>query len=249
MDERRDSRFSPKFSPRFSPRFSPGAAFCFEALFAPWRRLKLGDVRILNLPASLPPDRPVVLIGNHISNWDGFVFRAIQKRLRPGSPLYSVMLEAELRRYPFIRRLGGIGIDPLSAASVASALRAVRELRRRSPDFCLSYFPQGRIFPSFKRPLGFRAGIDLFIRALAPATLIPVGLHMEPMRKLAPTLFASLGRPMRVDRAAPLHMIFEDLVQSEIDKLHHALCMHGEAAAFPANASRPPPLSDRVTSQ
>jgi len=202
----------------------------FEAFLLPLRKFRLGGLHILNPPASLPTDRPVVLVGNHVSNWDGFLFREIQKRILPEWPIYSIMLEAELARYPMIRLLGGIGIDPASPASVAGALRALRIMRGRKPGFFLSCFPQGRIFPSFKRPLGFRPGIDLFAKAVAPATFIPVGIHLEPMKKLAPTAFVSLGRPMPVQRAAPLHRIFEDLVQAEIDRIHEALCRHGEGA-------------------
>lgn len=215
------------------PVFHPLAARCFESVFVPWRNFRLGGLHILNLPAALPADRPVVLIGNHISNWDGFVFREIQKRILPDWPIYSVMLEEELRRHPIIRHLGGIGMDPRSVASVAGALRSVRALRQARPDFFLSYFPQGRIFPSFKRPLGFRAGIDLFIKALVPATLIPVALHMEPMKKLAPTLIASLGRSMRVDNPESVHSIFEDLVQTEISRIHGLLTLHGGESVLP----------------
>jgi 1-acyl-sn-glycerol-3-phosphate acyltransferase len=215
---------------RNKPIFSPMAARVFESMFNPWRRFRLGDLHILNLPEAPPLDRPIVLIGNHISNWDGFLFRRIQMRMRPQWPIYSIMLEAELRRYPFIRLLGGIGIDPASPASVAGAVRAVQALRREGPGFFLSYFPQGRIFPSFKRPLGFRPGIDLFLKALAPATLIPVGIHMEPMKKQAPAAIASLGRPFRIDKAAPVHRIFEDLVQAEIGRIHAMLSLHGENA-------------------
>ena len=226
-----------------APIFNPFAAFCFESIFVPWRHFRLGGLHILNLPESLPADRPVVLIGNHISNWDGFIFREIQKRLLPKWPIYSVMLEAELRRRPFIRLLGGIGMDPLSVASVAGAVRSVRTLRQAGPDFFLSYFPQGGIFPSFKRPLGFRAGIDLFIKALAPVTLIPVGLHMEPMNKLAPTLIASLGRTMRVDKPSSVHRILEDLVQTELSRIHNLLTLHGGESVLttslhPATVSR-----------
>ena len=202
------------------PVFNPFAVRCFESVFIPWRNSRLGELRLLNLPEALPPGKPVLLVGNHVSNWDGFLFREIQKRLRPEWPLYSVMLESELEKRPYFRWLGGLGIRPDSAASVSAALRTLKELRAEGPDFCLSYFPQGRIFPSFKRPLGFKGGIDLFIRALAPLTVIPVGLHMEPMRRLAPTFFISLGRPMRIDRPSMVHRVLEDLVQTEIDRVH-----------------------------
>lgn len=213
-----------------TPRFHPLAALCFESVFVPMRNFRLGGLHILNAPAALPQDRPVILIGNHVSNWDGFLFREIQKRILPDWPIYSIMLEEELARYPIIRLLGGIGIDPDSPASVAGALRTLRGMREKKPEFFLSYFPQGRIFPSFKRPLGFRGGIDLFVRALAPVTLIPVGIHIEPMKKLAPTAFVSMGRPMRIQKPAPIHRIFEDLVQAEIDRIHGMLTLHGEDA-------------------
>jgi 1-acyl-sn-glycerol-3-phosphate acyltransferase len=223
---------------RNAPIFHPWAARCFESVFTPLRKFRLHELRFLNMPEALPLDRPVLLVGNHVSNWDGFLFREIQKRLRPDWPIYSLMLEEELRKRAIFRLLGGIGMQPGSAASVAGALRVVHELRGKHADFFLSFFPQGRIFPSFKRPLAFKAGIDLFIRSLAPLTVIPVGLHMEPMRGLAPTFFISLGRPLRVDRPSPLHRVLEDLVQAEIDRVHALLCRHGEnlPAILPSRA-------------
>lgn len=213
-----------------APRFHPLAAMIFESFLSPLRKFRLGGLHILNAPAALPGDRPVILVGNHVSNWDGFLFREIQKSLFRKWPVYSIMLEEELARYPMIRLLGGIGIDPASPASVAGALRSLRAMRARKQRFFLSYFPQGRIFPSFKRPLGFRPGIDLFVKAVAPATLIPVGIHLEPMKKLAPTAFLSMGKPMSLQRAAPVHRILEDLVQAEIDRIHDMLSRHGEDA-------------------
>jgi 1-acyl-sn-glycerol-3-phosphate acyltransferase len=187
------------------------------------RRLFLGDVHILNLPGALPSGRPVLLAGNHISNWDGFLFREVQRRLAPSWPVFSIMLEEELRQRPLFRRLGGIGIDPGAPASVGAALRAVKGLRKAGGGFFLSYFPQGRILPAATRPLGFLGGVDLFLRAMAPATVIPIGLHMEPMRKLRPAMFVSLGRPFKIDRPSPVSAILEDLVSAELDRIQARL--------------------------
>lgn len=220
------------------PTFSPFAARCFEAVFLPMRNFRIGEIRVLNQPPpeAIPQGRPILLAGNHVSNWDGFLFREVQRRLRPDWPLYSVMLEKELAARPMFRYLGGIGIDPEAPASIAGALRAVRALRAANPDFFLSYFPQGSLYPSFKRPLGFLGGVDLFVRALAPLTVIPVGLHMEPLQKLAPTFFISLGRPMRIERPSPVHRVLEGLVERELDALHARLC--APAGKAPAAAVR-----------
>lgn len=211
-------------------RFSPWMARGFESVFLRIRGFRLADIHFLGLPAELPPDRPVLAFANHVSNWDGFLLRELQKRLRPGWPVYSVMLEEELRRYPIFRLLGGIGIRPASPGSVAGALRQVKSLRSSGPDFFLSYFPQGRIWPSFRRPLGFQAGIDLFARAMSPAVLLPVGIHLEPLRGLKPTVFVAVGRPMKLDRAGPMHLLLQDLVHAQLDRLHAFLAEHGEDA-------------------
>lgn len=212
-------------------RFSPFLARGFEAVFGHVMRQRLADIHFLDLPASLPPDRPVLAFANHVSNWDGFLLRAVQKRLRPEWPVYSVMLAEELRRYPLFRRLGGVGIRPGSPVSVGRALRLLRARRAEDGDFFLSYFPQGRIWPSFRRPLGFLPGIDLFVRALAPVTLLPLAIHVEPLRKLRPSVFVAAGRLLKVDRPSPMHLLLQDLVQSRLDHLHAFLSEHGEDAS------------------
>jgi 1-acyl-sn-glycerol-3-phosphate acyltransferase len=210
------------------PTYYPFAGRCFDSVFVPLRKHYLRELRFLNMPESILSDRPVLLVGNHISNWDGFLFREIQKRLKPNWPTYSIMLEQELRKRPMFRLLGGLGIEPTSAASVAGALRVLKIMRQQNPNFFLTYFPQGNIYPSFKRPLEFKAGVDLFVRAMAPLTVIPIGMHMEPMKGLAPTFFVSIGRPMKVDRPSVVHRVLEDLVQAEVDRVHTMLSTHGE---------------------
>lgn len=212
-------------------RFSPFLARGFEMVFGRVMRRSLADVHFLGLPESLPPDRPVIAFANHVSNWDGFLLREVQKRLRPDWPVYSVMLEEELRRHPLFRRLGGIGIRQESAASVGRALRLLKARRAEDGNFFLSYFPQGRIWPTFRRPLGFQPGIDLFVRALAPAVILPLAIHVEPLRKLKPSVFVAAGRPLKVDRPAPMHLLLQDLVQAQLDRIHAFLSEHGEDAA------------------
>jgi 1-acyl-sn-glycerol-3-phosphate acyltransferase len=213
------------------PHFSPFLARGFEMVFEPLMRRRLAEVHFLGLPENLPPGRPVIAFANHVSNWDGFLLRGIQKRLRPGWPVYSVMLETELRRYSLFRRLGGIGIRPESPASVGRALRLLKARRAADGDFFLSYFPQGRIWPTFRRPLGFLPGIDLFVKAVAPAVILPLAIHVEPLGKLRPSVFVAAGRPLKVDRPGPMHLLLQDLVQSQLDRIHAFLSEHGEHAS------------------
>jgi hypothetical protein len=174
------------------PGGSPIALRAFDRIFLPWMHRRL-RIRIAGLPGRLPPGRPVVLVANHTSWWDGFLLREVHRLLRPRAPLHTVMLASELRRRRILRALGGVGIEPGDAGTLLTALRTLRERVDRSPETVVIFFPQGRIWPTHRRPLGFQRGVELFVRRLAPATVLPVAIHLEPLHRVAPTAFVLAG--------------------------------------------------------
>jgi len=209
-----------------SSRFSRAAVGAFELFFRPWMRRRVHAVRVAGLPARLPADRPLLLAANHVSWWDGFVLREVQRALRPGAPMYTLMSRAELARFPFFRQLGVVGVEGSSPGSVSGALRFLRARLEERPDAVVVYFPQGQIWPSHRRPLGFRRGVELFARHLSPLVL-PVGLHAEPLNTVAPTFFVSVGEPL--ERAWEVETL-ERRVEAELDALLAFLSAHGEEA-------------------
>lgn len=235
------------------PVFSNLLARGFEIVFDLVKSVGLAGVH-WSIPAGLaqrlPADRPVVLFGNHSSNWDGFLYRDLQKKLRPGMPIYSLMLERELRRLPLFRALGGIGIDSTSPGSVARALRSARALRGpsfTSAGFFFSVFPQGSTYPAGKRPLGFQEGLRHFAKALGPVTLLPVALQFELLGSVRPHAFVSVGEPIAVPESAgkvidlgsiPSLDVLEAQVTALLDGLNADLSARGEAAvSIPGEAT------------
>jgi 1-acyl-sn-glycerol-3-phosphate acyltransferase len=213
---------------RMDSRWQPPAVRAFELFFRPWRDARVRTL-VAGLPHDLPPGVPLLLAANHVSWWDPFTLREVQRVLRPSAPFFTVMLEAELARRPFFRRLGVVGLDPASPASLRACIRQLRRLLRERPDGAVCFFPQGRIWPSFRRPLGFRPGIGLVARALAPLVVLPIGLHVEPLSATRPTVFASAGEPITVDdHLDPADV--ESAVQGEVDAIHAFLSRHGEDA-------------------
>jgi 1-acyl-sn-glycerol-3-phosphate acyltransferase len=209
-------------------RFNPVAVAAFEAFFRPWRDRRVRTL-MAGLPAGLPPDVPLLLAGNHTSWWDPFTLREMQRALRPSSPVFVVMLERELARRPYFRRMGVHGIEPGSGASLRACARQLRERLAERPDGTVVFFPQGRIWPSFKRPLGFHPGVGFLARELAPLIVIPVALHVEPLSSTRATVLASAAEPIRVDGALPPAAL-EAAVAAELDALLAFLAQHGEDA-------------------
>ncbi|HET7232692.1 MAG TPA: lysophospholipid acyltransferase family protein [Longimicrobium sp.] len=211
-------------------RFSPVALAAFEAFFRPWMRRRLNAVRITGLPRAPRADVPLVLAANHVSWWDTFTLREVHRILRPRAPLYTLASEAELKHLPYFRLTGAFGVDPASRASVLAAVRFLRDRVRERRDSTLIFFPQGRIWPSHRRPLGFHRGIETFLRPIAPCLVLPIAIHHEPGAASAPTVYVSCGAPMYVTRDLD-HELLEAVVESESDGILDFLSLHGEEAA------------------
>ena len=220
------------------------AVAAFEATFRPWMRRNLSGIYITGLPERLPANTSVILAANHVSWWDGFLLRELQRRTGSSHPLLTIMGEDQLRRFPFFRLMGTVGIQPTPSAT-RDALRQVARLRADGPLW-LSFFPQGRIWPSWKQPLGFSAGITRFAQEVSPAIVLPVGIHLEPLANPAPTAFVAVSEGVAVEpQGDPLRVeAIEESVSHALLFIRHHLAEHGESApdlwpALHAALSRP----------
>lgn len=213
------------------PRYSALAFRGFDMVLAPWRATHLNVAPIPPVPSGIAPDRPLVIVANHVSWWDGFLLRDLHLRLRPRAPMYTVMNSDELRQRPFFRILGCVPLQRGSPSSMLALVRALRRAARERPDASVVYFPQGRIWPSGRRPLGFHRGIELVAGALAPCTLLPVALHVEPLNRAAPTAFVLPAAPIALEEGGRIRAAALDAaVAARLAALAHILATRGEEA-------------------
>ena len=218
-----------------SKGFSPLAYAGFWAVFRPWMKRRISGVSI-SLPRSrIDPHVPLMIVANHVSWWDGFLLMELQQTLRPNAPFSAIMLESELSKSPFLRRIGTIGIDPNSPATVLSALRELTKRAEDRPDSMIFFFPQGRIWPSAKRPLGFKRGVEVFAKALGETVVLPVGLHIEPLNRAAPHAFVRAGEPC-IDGNVSSRAL-EKLVANELDEILALVSDYGEDAPRQVNGA------------
>lgn len=208
------------------------ALVAFEKVFLPWMRTRVRAIHVAGAQL-VPQDRPLLFVANHASWWDGFLLRAVQRITRPSAHFVIVMEREQLERFTFFRRLGAVGIEPGSARSTVATINELRRRVRNRPDTVVTFFPQGRIWPSTRRPLGFLPGVELFARRME-ADVVPLGLHLEPLKHVSPTAFLSVGppHPPNVTAAA-----LEEAVEAEIDAILAHLGRYGEDG----DAHWPPP--------
>jgi 1-acyl-sn-glycerol-3-phosphate acyltransferase len=219
--------------------YSPLAMAGFELFFRPWMRRRVALKLLRPLP-HIPPATPLLVVANHTSWWDPFVVRELQREMRPGAPIRTLMLAKELDRRPFFKRIGVVGINPESIGSIRSVLRQLRGSVRNSPASTVLIFPQGRIWPSHRRPLGFRRGFELLAASLTPIAVLPIALHVEPLNSVKPTIFVLPGKVWDAAGAAPSIAEVEERVTRDLDRiLGHAARWGEEAAVRVLDASAP----------
>jgi 1-acyl-sn-glycerol-3-phosphate acyltransferase len=216
----------------------------FDLLLRPWMAAHL-RVHVAGLEEAASPSAPpwTLLCANHESFWDGFLLRALHRRLRPSAPLHAVMLARELARRPWLATLGALPLEPASTGSARRTLRTLRALRGRERAGMLAWFPQGRIRPGDPRPLDFRRGVVAAARALAPVRVLPVGIRLLPGRTRRMEAFLSVGAGIEVAGDGGLTVArLEAAVAEELDAIRAHARAHGEDAAerWPTGGARLP---------
>lgn len=235
------SNFSREYSPHFSHFWARGFEFVLHRL----RRLHLEGIAVRfasewHAPegkAGLSLNQPLLFIANHAGNWDGFLLRALQKRLRPASPIFSIMLESELKQRPIFRRIGGIGIEPGKPSSTRKLLRDLKVLRKLHPQMAVSLFPQGRLAPAW-HSLQFESGALAIAKALLPAMVVPVALRYECLQGLKPTALMAVQAPLFCENEPPTLDTLLASVADGLAELGHLVAEKGDTLA--ANWSQVP---------
>ena len=193
-------------------------------------RQDFAAVRIVGSMPVLPRGGRAIFVANHCGWWDGLLLLLLQRRLLPGIPVYSVMLAREFYSTFWFRLIGCLPITQGSTASIRQLLKRLTRLKQEQAEsgYICSYFPQGEIRPSFVRPLGFTNGLRAVAAAMSPVTIIPIGIHYEPMVDRKPQAIISIGQALD-QRSGDLDVGgVESAVTKSLDLIFAELTKHGE---------------------
>lgn len=113
---------------------------------------------------SPPPPAGAVVVVNHHSWWDGYLAWLLARR--EGRPFAVLVDEDTLRRYPFFRHCGAIGVGSLRLA-----------VRRAAAGAWVFVFPEGRLGP--ERTLAAFAPGAATIARLARVPVLPVAWRVR----------------------------------------------------------------------
>jgi 1-acyl-sn-glycerol-3-phosphate acyltransferase len=114
-------------------------------------------------------NRPVLMIGNHFSWWDGFIaYRLNDLCLR--KKFHIMMLEEQLETRMFLNKAGAFSIKR-GSRSVVESLQYASALLHDGENLVVVY-PRGAISSIHRRPVRFEKGVERIIAGASDRLMI-----------------------------------------------------------------------------
>jgi 1-acyl-sn-glycerol-3-phosphate acyltransferase len=163
------------------------------------------------------PSGAAVLTPNHISWWDGFFMYFLQKKIAPEKKLNLMMLEKQLKRYSFFKKVGAFSIDPDHPAGMKETVYYFRELLEGAENWIVLY-PQGEIQPYERATL--KQGLQLFLKKQPTHPVIPVGFRILYENEKNPALYMRFGEPLQAETVVKDFKVYEDAFFRNLKQLN-----------------------------
>lgn len=150
------------------------------------------EIRLLGTVPDIPDDLPLLLLPNHSTWWDGFFVYLLNKRIFHRTA-HLMMLETQLTKYKFFRKIGAYSIEPKNRRGVIKSLEYTIELLAREMSL-VAIFPQGELLPWHTRPLAYKRGVEWILRKYGkPVTVLPLAIRAEFLGEKRPSVLFLFG--------------------------------------------------------
>ncbi|MDB5111570.1 MAG: glycerol acyltransferase [Mucilaginibacter sp.] len=137
-------------------------------------------------------NKGVLLLANHFSWWDGFIWYYINTKLFKKKP-YVMILEETMQSVPFFKYLGGFSVNKKLHEMLASLDYAAQLLN--DPQNIVLLFPQGKLYSNFINDVHFEKGvIKIMERAKGKFQLVYAATFIENFQYKKPTVNVYLSR-------------------------------------------------------
>ncbi len=147
---------------------------------------------IVNEFPEIPANAGLIITPNHISWWDGFFAEyAFSKYIN--RKIHLMMLEEQLKKYWFFKKLGTYSINPQNSKSIIETSVYTKAVIEDSSNYVVLY-PQGEIEPFEKKPLLLKKGLKFFINGIEnDFYILPAGFKIQYYNEKNPAILVRFG--------------------------------------------------------
>ena len=150
------------------------------------------------------PEKPLLLLPNHSSWWDGFFIYVLNKKILHRK-VYLMMLEEQLKENRFFRFLGAYSIKSDSYRDVKDSVEyTINLLNKKEAPPLVCFFPQGELLRWHTRPMAFKRGLEFIVKNIeTEINVCFLGIRIEFLGEQRPEVFIQFSSVRKINNTYP----------------------------------------------
>ncbi len=193
---------------------SPFLVRFFAKRFQKQMRKNFSAVRIIGTPPHI--ESRLVVYSNHASWWDAAVYLVLSQLYFAEFTSYGPIEASQLKRYPFLSRLGIFGIELEGFSGAARFIRVARAVLAR-PKGLLWITPEGQFTDPRPRPLHLRGGLA-HLEKIPDITYLPLAIEYVFWNESKPEMLLHFGAPVTEGLNEALVKTMDELAEASITR-------------------------------
>jgi hypothetical protein len=161
-------------------------------------------------------EKALIITPNHISWWDGFFIDYINNRYI-NRKFHILILEQELRKYPFFRKTGAFSINPGSIKGIKATFDYAGELLEDKNNL-LVFYPQGVIEPFDKDP-DIKGGLVQLLKGKRNISVLPAAFRIEYHNKKRPSVYFRAGEQLSSEIVSSDYNTYKEAFKENVNQL------------------------------
>lgn len=195
------------------------AEFIFDIYLRKLLKKSFYDFRVINELPALDDSKSIIVTPNHFSWWDGFFIYWTNKKFF-NRKLYVLMLEEQLTRYWFFKKLGCYSIDLNDNRKMIVSLKYTMDLLLK-PNNLVTIYPQGEIQAYDGNHIVLKEGIDFISRkSTVDFQILPIAFKIHYTNERLPIVYARFGKLLNSKDAAENPQLFKDEFINNLDQIN-----------------------------
>jgi 1-acyl-sn-glycerol-3-phosphate acyltransferase len=185
------------------------ALFVFDVYLKRLLKKSFSDFRLINELPQFDKTINLIITANHFSWWDGFFVYWFNKHFI-NKKLFVLMLEQQLLRYRFFKKLGCYSINLKNAYSTITSLRYTLDVISDSNNI-VAIYPQGEIQPYEQRPIIVKDGISfLSNKTKKDFFILPIAFKIHYSNERLPCVYIRCGKLLNSHEVSSNPNLFTD---------------------------------------
>jgi len=195
------------------------ARFVFNIYLKRLLKKSFYDFRIINELPEFNSSKSIVVTPNHFSWWDGFFIYWANKKLF-NKKLYILMLEEQLKRYWFFKKLGCYSIDLNDSRKMIVSLKYTMDLLLK-PNNLVTIYPQGEIQAYDEKHIVLKEGIDFISKkSTVDFQILPISFKIHYTNERSPIVYARFGKLLNSKDVSENGQLFKDEFVNNLDLIN-----------------------------